>query len=91
MIPGGTQRRLAFEMRRTVVRKSLVFLCVAAILLALGNGGKGSIPYGDHPPCWDLHDNNGKNSMAGVAFDLLGDREGTRFFARMSPKAIQKE
>jgi hypothetical protein len=46
--------------------------------------GKGSIPYGDHPPYWDLHDNNGKNSMAVVAFDLLGDREGTRFFSRMA-------
>ena len=46
--------------------------------------GKGSIPYGDHPPYWDLHDNNGKNGMAVVAFDLLGDREGTRFFSRMA-------
>ena len=46
--------------------------------------GKGSIPYGDHPPFWDLHDNNGKNSFAAVAFDLLGDREATRFFSRMS-------
>ena len=46
--------------------------------------GKGSIPYGDHPPYWDLHDNNGKNSMAVVAFDLLGDGAGTRFFSRMS-------
>jgi len=46
--------------------------------------GKGSIPYGDHPPYWDLHDNNGKNSMAAVAFDLLGDREAARFFSRMS-------
>ncbi len=46
--------------------------------------GKGSIPYGDHPPYWDLHDNNGKNSMAVVAFDLLGDRAATRFFSRMS-------
>ena len=46
--------------------------------------GKGSIPYGDHPPYWDLHDNNGKNSMAAVAFDLLGDRAAARFFARMS-------
>lgn len=46
--------------------------------------GKGSIPYGDHPPYWDLHDNNGKNSMAVIAFDLLGDRAATRFFSRMS-------
>ena len=46
--------------------------------------GKGSIPYGDHPPYWDLHDNNGKNALGAVAFDLLGDRRATRFFARMS-------
>jgi len=46
--------------------------------------GKGSIPYGDHPPYWDLHDNNGKNSMAVIAFDLLGDREGTLFFSQMA-------
>jgi hypothetical protein len=46
--------------------------------------GKGSIPYGDHPPYWDYHSNNGKNAMAAVAFDLLGDRQGTRFFARMT-------
>ena len=46
--------------------------------------GKGSIPYGDHPPFWDLHDNNGKNSFAAVAFDLLGDQVGTRFYSRMA-------
>jgi hypothetical protein len=46
--------------------------------------GKGSIPYGDHPPFWDYHSNNGKNAMAAVAFDLLGDRKSTRFFARMT-------
>jgi hypothetical protein len=52
--------------------------------------GKGGIPYGDHPPYWDLHDNNGKNAMAAVAFDLLGDREGTRFFSRMSAAAYDE-
>ena len=46
--------------------------------------GKGSIPYGDHPPFWDLHSNNGKNAMAAVAFDLLSDRESTCFFGRMT-------
>jgi HEAT repeat protein len=44
--------------------------------------GKGAIPYGDHPPLWDLHDNNGKNAQAAVAFDLLGDAGATGFFAR---------
>lgn len=45
---------------------------------------KGSIPYGDHPPFWELHDNNGKNAQAAVAFDALGDVGPARFFARMT-------
>lgn len=45
---------------------------------------KGSIPYGDHPPFWELHDNNGKNAMGAIAFELLGDAERARFFARMT-------
>lgn len=48
--------------------------------------GKGSIPYGDHPPYW-LHDDNGKSSAAAVAFDLLGDEAGARFFSRMATAA----
>jgi HEAT repeat protein len=46
--------------------------------------GKGSIPYGDHAPYWFLHDNNGKNGQAAIAFDLLGDAAGARSFSRMS-------
>jgi hypothetical protein len=46
--------------------------------------GKGSIPYGDHAPFWFLHDNNGKNGLAAVAFDVIGDAAATRFFSRMS-------
>ncbi|MCX7048473.1 MAG: DUF6288 domain-containing protein [Candidatus Sumerlaeota bacterium] len=52
---------------------------------------KGSIPYGDHPPFWDLHDNNGKNAFTAVAFDLLGDREATKFFARMATAAYEEK
>lgn len=48
--------------------------------------GKGSVPYGDHPPYW-LHDDNGKSAAAAVAFDLLGDRAGASFFARMATAA----
>ena len=44
---------------------------------------KGAIPYGDHQP-WPGHEDNGKCSMAVVLFDLLGDREATTFFAKMS-------
>ncbi|MFW6161552.1 MAG: DUF6288 domain-containing protein [Planctomycetota bacterium] len=46
--------------------------------------GKGSIPYGDHRPGWQVHDDNGKNSIAAILFDLQGHREGTRFFSKMT-------
>ena len=46
--------------------------------------GKGSIPYGDHSPWIESHDNNGKNALAAQAFDLLGDEASFAFFARMS-------
>lgn len=52
--------------------------------------GKGSIPYGDHAPYFYLHDNNGKNAMAAIAFDLLGDDEAARFFSRMSTAAYDE-
>ena len=44
---------------------------------------KGTIPYGEHPPAFN-YDGNGKNSMAAVFFDLLGDKEATRYFTRMT-------
>jgi hypothetical protein len=46
--------------------------------------GKGAIPYGDHRPGWDVHDDNGKNSIAAIIFDLLGKPEMARFFAKMT-------
>lgn len=46
--------------------------------------GKGSVPYGDHAPFMDYHEDNGKNGMAAVLFDQLGDAEATRFFTKMS-------
>jgi hypothetical protein len=46
--------------------------------------GKGSIPYGDHVPWTQTHDDNGKNGMAAVLFRLLGDREAAEYFSRMS-------
>jgi hypothetical protein len=45
---------------------------------------KGAIPYGDHRPGWQWHDDNGKNSSCTVMFDLQGMDEGTRFFSRMT-------
>jgi len=46
--------------------------------------GKGSVPYGDHEPLMQLHEDNGKNGMAAVLFDQLGHEAGTRFFSKMS-------
>lgn len=45
---------------------------------------KGAIPYGEHYPSDDVFDGNGKNSMAAVMFDLLGDKEATKYFSRMT-------
>ena len=46
--------------------------------------GLGSIPYGDHPAWMENHENNGKNSIVAIIFDLLGDRAGTQFYTRMA-------
>ena len=46
--------------------------------------GKGAIPYGDHHPWIQSHDDNGKCGMAAVLFSLLGESQGAEFFSRMS-------
>jgi hypothetical protein len=46
--------------------------------------GKGAVPYGDHHPWIENHDDNGKCGMAAVLFNLLGEKDGVEFFARMS-------
>lgn len=46
--------------------------------------GKGAIPYGDHHPWTQTHEDNGKCGMAAVLFNLLGEKEGAEFFSRMS-------
>jgi len=46
--------------------------------------GKGAIPYGDHNPAWHVHDDNGKNSIAAVLFDVQELRPEARFFSRMT-------
>ncbi len=46
--------------------------------------GKGSVPYGDHAPWIQTHEDNGKNGMAAVMFNLLGDTDAVEFFSRMS-------
>ena len=46
--------------------------------------GKGAVPYGDHHPWTQTHEDNGKCGMAAVLFNLLGQANGAEFFARMS-------
>ncbi|MDA1276543.1 MAG: DUF6288 domain-containing protein [Verrucomicrobia bacterium] len=46
--------------------------------------GKGAIPYGDHAPWTETHEDNGKCGMTAVLFDLLGEAKGAEFFSRMS-------
>ncbi|MES2982283.1 MAG: DUF6288 domain-containing protein [Verrucomicrobiota bacterium] len=46
--------------------------------------GKGSIPYGDHTPWIQNHDDNGKNGMAAVLFSLLDETQEAEYFSRMS-------
>lgn len=45
--------------------------------------GKGCIPYGDHHPWIENHEDNGKCGMVSVLFNLLGEAKGAEFFARM--------
>lgn len=44
---------------------------------------KGSLPYGDHDP-WLEHEDNGKNSMGAILYDLLGDGEAASYFSKMA-------
>lgn len=46
--------------------------------------GKGAIPYGDHHPWTQTHEDNGKCGMAAVLFNLLDEPAGAEFFSRMS-------
>ena len=49
--------------------------------------GKGSIPYGDHHPWMEGHEDNGKCGMGAVLFNSLGEAKCAEFFARMSVAA----
>lgn len=48
---------------------------------------KGVVPYGDHPPGRNVNEDNGKTSVTGVLFDLLGDREAASFCCRLATAA----
>ena len=45
--------------------------------------GKGSVPYGDHAPWMKTHDDNGKNGIAAIMFNALGDGQAAEYFSRM--------
>jgi len=49
--------------------------------------GKGSIPYGDHPPYALLHDDNGKSASAAISFGMLGDQVPATYFSRLATAA----
>ena len=53
--------------------------------------GKGSIPYGDHPPWMESHEDNGKNGAAAILFNLLGERETATYFSHMSVASYGNE
>jgi hypothetical protein len=46
--------------------------------------GKGAVPYGDHHPWIQMHEDNGKCGMAAVLFNLLEEEKGSKYFSRMS-------
>lgn len=46
--------------------------------------GKGAIPYGDHRPWTQTHEDNGKCGMVSVLFNLLNEDQGAEFFSKMS-------
>jgi len=53
--------------------------------------GKGAIPYGDHHPWIQTHDDNGKCGMAAVLFTLLGEKDTATYFSKMSLAAHGSE
>jgi hypothetical protein len=45
--------------------------------------GKGAIPYGDHHPWTQTHEDNGKCGMTAVLFNHLRDNKAAEYFSRM--------
>ena len=59
----------------TAVRRSEIFFKAFV--------NKGNIPYGDHSPR-QVHDSNGRSSLAVIMYDLLDNPEAYNFYARMT-------
>ena len=49
--------------------------------------GKGALPYGNHGPVEHFLTNNGTSGSVAVAFALLGDKRGARFYSMLSAAA----
>jgi hypothetical protein len=71
--------------REAGVKDPSLDLAIERSALLLGfYTGKGAIPYGDHHPWTQTHEDNGKCGMAAVLFNLLGEARGAEFFSRLS-------
>ncbi len=53
--------------------------------------GKGAVPYGDHAPWIQTHEDNGKCGMAAVLFEQLGEQKAATYFSAMSLAAHGNE
>lgn len=83
--PGVTLTTSLVLARKAGVKAPEVDLAIERSLKLLRfYAGKGSIPYGDHHPWIQNHDDNGKNGMAAVLFSLLGETKTAEYFSRMS-------
>ena len=51
---------------------------------------KGCVPYGDHEPYMGSFDDNGKNAMAAVLFDMLGEKEVSAYFSAMTLASVRE-
>ena len=49
--------------------------------------GKGALPYGCHAPYEQHHTNNGTSGSIAIAFALIGNMDGARFYSRASATA----
>ncbi len=52
--------------------------------------GHGALPYGNHAPMEHLFTNNGTSGSLALAFALLGNKKGARFYATMSSAATDE-
>lgn len=52
--------------------------------------GKGALPYGNHGPMEHIFTNNGTSGSVAVAYSLLGNTKGAKFYSRMSAAAYNE-